>query len=579
MKIAQARWLSVSELERILDSSNPLLPITNHPPKQPPGSGSLFLYDRSATRNYKDDGHVWIKKRNSPKVREDHVKLRVDGKYRVAGCYVHSATIGSMHRRAYHLLDPNAEHAPGEDNNSTSPNPTVSHPDGMNRTATTAPKALLATTSKAISSLVLVHYLDTQVASEVLRRMEATGEILDSIGFSAKSLKSGSRTAKLATRESESFDSSYGANADYTSVVVNGTSAPITFVTESYGQYSMDPYNQVQVHQPMDVNHQEYADHSNGVVIEDITMMDNFLFSWNQNSESSFNDHHSGSQQRQHFSNPSETSFYEFIHNTFDPYVTNGIIENGHISHNQTPEPTNSPGHRYSMSETSASSRPGFTRQPSWMTESIPDVSHDHSNEMAAVKDQIDQKHLPQPAFDNRKNVPDQATKTASNDEMPPPDIMLPKVVDITPDQVIYRSDSKKSAKIVVSLSAPIMSHCSDYHCFIAFCNITNQHLNVDDMYLSSATEMNPYTFKCEAPNVPIVGMRSLFIVGVSKKLEVGDDIASISHNLRQEWEYVVNNMSRQSTQIVPVFFAWRKATDVCFLSQISDENIEFSGK
>lgn len=71
-------------------------------------SGAVYLYDRSTTKNYKDDGHLWIKKRNSHKVREDHVKLRMDGVNRISGCYVHSSANEFMHRRAYHLI-PNEE--------------------------------------------------------------------------------------------------------------------------------------------------------------------------------------------------------------------------------------------------------------------------------------------------------------------------------------------------------------------------------------------------------------------------------------------------------------------------------------
>ncbi len=110
-----------------------------------------MLYDRSATRNYKSDGHDWIKKRNSHKVREDHVKLRVGGKFRVSGCYVHSSSILSFHRRAYHLLDPDTG--------------TALHPVGNSGNAN----------KNRIPSLVLVHYLDTKIASEHLNNYVLRG--------------------------------------------------------------------------------------------------------------------------------------------------------------------------------------------------------------------------------------------------------------------------------------------------------------------------------------------------------------------------------------------------------------------
>ena len=81
------------------------LPISKHPPYSQPKSGSLILYDRTTTRQYKRDGYTWIRKHKTNKVREDHVKLRYDGAYRVSGTYVHCDTIPTMHRRSYHLID------------------------------------------------------------------------------------------------------------------------------------------------------------------------------------------------------------------------------------------------------------------------------------------------------------------------------------------------------------------------------------------------------------------------------------------------------------------------------------------
>lgn len=129
----------VNEIEHLLNHEQRILPLSTAPPSTPPPSGTLLLYDRSMTRNYKDDGHQWIKKRNSHKVREDHVKLRVGGKFRVSGCYVHSNNMPSFHRRAYHLLCPDT---------GTALYPVTSASKNKNR----------------IPSLVLVHYLDTKIA-------------------------------------------------------------------------------------------------------------------------------------------------------------------------------------------------------------------------------------------------------------------------------------------------------------------------------------------------------------------------------------------------------------------------------
>lgn len=152
---AMGRWLNVSEIQGLLTLETTPLSISAHPPTTPPPSGTLILYDRSVTRNYKDDGYQWIKKRNSPKVREDHVKLRVGGRFRVAGCYVHCATTATLHRRAYHLLDPETG--------------TALHPPNAGGSALQRKASLDSGSSMSIAerppSLVLVHYLDTQVAA------------------------------------------------------------------------------------------------------------------------------------------------------------------------------------------------------------------------------------------------------------------------------------------------------------------------------------------------------------------------------------------------------------------------------
>ena len=128
---AKTRWLNVIEILYLLGSEQGVLHLRTDPPDSPPESGELFLYDRSVTRNYKADGHEWIRKRNCSKVREDHVKLRVKGVNLVAGCYVHSSTIDTLHRRAYHILgDPTRPSSFGKE-----------------------------------KSIVLVHYLDTAVAA------------------------------------------------------------------------------------------------------------------------------------------------------------------------------------------------------------------------------------------------------------------------------------------------------------------------------------------------------------------------------------------------------------------------------
>jgi hypothetical protein len=149
-RAAQTRWLTVTETQFLLGQHQTLIEVRCRPPCGPPApeSGSLFLYDRIATRNYKADGHQWVRKRNSTKVREDHVKLKVKGVKCVAGCYVHCSNRTTMHRRAYHLL--------AEDTSAAS-------------AATGTTKSASFGSSNRVSNLVLVHYLDTECAAALLR--------------------------------------------------------------------------------------------------------------------------------------------------------------------------------------------------------------------------------------------------------------------------------------------------------------------------------------------------------------------------------------------------------------------------
>ena len=104
------------------------------PPSKPPPSGTVLLYNRFAVRNYKKDGHDWIRKRSNPaKIREDHVKLRYNGVYRVGGNYVHSDEIDTLHRRVYRLIKTAEEKA----------------------------------ASDTKEEFVLVHYLDTDEAAKM----------------------------------------------------------------------------------------------------------------------------------------------------------------------------------------------------------------------------------------------------------------------------------------------------------------------------------------------------------------------------------------------------------------------------
>mmetsp|Transcript_4849 Transcript_4849/g.9585 ORF Transcript_4849/g.9585 Transcript_4849/m.9585 type:complete len:1347 (-) Transcript_4849:48-4088(-) len=158
---AKERWLTISEIEALLNLSTTVLPIQTQRPTLPPPSGTLILYNRSATRDYKNDGHHWTKKRNSKKIREDHVKLRVEGVKRIAGCYVHHEMIPSFHRRGYHLLNPETGMAVVT--------PKIPGMKGSNRNLKDENKA------EELPSLILIHYLDTvQAQAQAAKRASMT---------------------------------------------------------------------------------------------------------------------------------------------------------------------------------------------------------------------------------------------------------------------------------------------------------------------------------------------------------------------------------------------------------------------
>ena len=146
----------------------------------------------------------------------------------------------------------------------------------------------------------------------------------------------------------------------------------------------------------------------------------------------------------------------------------------------------------------------------------------------------------------------------------------------MSPEEITYRGENK-GTKVVVSFASAIESK-KGWHRFLVFVDINREALTVEALHLSPATEINPYTFRCESPRVPIVGKRSVFLVGAT------DDDSSVTSSaicatLKSEWKKIVANMSNSNGSIMPTFFAWRRATGVCFLSQISEDTVQFNGE
>ncbi|GLT84500.1 hypothetical protein SLE2022_027250 [Rubroshorea leprosula] len=75
---AKRWWLFPAEICEIL-RNNETLQIALEPSNKPP-SGSLFLFDRKVTRNFRKDGHNWQRKENGKLAKEGHKKLKVRAK-------------------------------------------------------------------------------------------------------------------------------------------------------------------------------------------------------------------------------------------------------------------------------------------------------------------------------------------------------------------------------------------------------------------------------------------------------------------------------------------------------------------
>jgi len=591
--LARCRWLNVSELECILDSNNPLFDITPHPPKSPPISGSIFLYDRSATRNYKDDGHVWIKKRNSPKVREDHVKLRIGGRYRVAGCYVHSADVSTMHRRAYHLLDPNAA--------SSSPN-YVNEEQKTNMNSGNAMKPVFTGASKAISTLVLVHYLDTDIAGKIMKGVDAmeVGKVKSS-GSS-----SNSRTMGNISNHSPMYPGSittpfHSAHQKYPNPAAE-INQHLLKVNKGLHVNHLNDYNNFDEGNAMDCG-EENGENSRDVFMSSMGSMGDSLYNIFDESENNMNVHDGNEEPTQvrnetlgqmdfasapkHNSRLSESSFYEFVNSSFEP-------SNGSWS-----ELPNSPRESSTSSLTlTLNDQNNYSAKPSYLNDTMTDASPE-------VYDYVWQQKQLQRAqshdLTNLGSIPETLSATAgstrqplnSNDYMLPKhwnndagnetqaqSLTLPRVTDVTPDHVTYRPNSNKQSKIVISFSNPVAKEGQNLHFFIAFVNTQKESLSGDDLNISPAFEVNPFTYRCVCPRLPSDCNRAVFLFGSPPDYSSGNsDVQILSDNLQKQWKEVVARMPTNKAQLLPTFFAWRKVVNLCFLSQISDDVIEFTGE
>ena len=92
-------------------------------------------------------------------MREDHVKLRIGGRKRIAGCYVHGSDRLTFKRRAYHLLD--------YETGQTAVRPKIAGVKKINDNWANNGGGVGGNQAAVDEepSLILIHYLDTEEAS------------------------------------------------------------------------------------------------------------------------------------------------------------------------------------------------------------------------------------------------------------------------------------------------------------------------------------------------------------------------------------------------------------------------------
>ncbi|XP_048728854.1 calmodulin-binding transcription activator 1-like isoform X3 [Ostrea edulis] len=97
------RWNSNEEIASILIAFSKHKEWLKMEMKIRPPSGSMLLYSRNRVR-YRKDGYCWKKRKDGKNIREDHMKLKVQGLECIYGSYVHSDILPTFHRRCYWLL-------------------------------------------------------------------------------------------------------------------------------------------------------------------------------------------------------------------------------------------------------------------------------------------------------------------------------------------------------------------------------------------------------------------------------------------------------------------------------------------
>ncbi|KAF9619990.1 hypothetical protein IFM89_010606, partial [Coptis chinensis] len=100
---ATTRWLRPNEILAILCNTNWFQ--VQAKPVYLPQSGTIVFYNRKMLRNFRKDGHNWMKKKDGKTVKEAHEYLKVGNEERIHVYYAHGQENPTFVRRCYYLLD------------------------------------------------------------------------------------------------------------------------------------------------------------------------------------------------------------------------------------------------------------------------------------------------------------------------------------------------------------------------------------------------------------------------------------------------------------------------------------------
>ncbi|XP_044469606.1 calmodulin-binding transcription activator 3-like isoform X2 [Mangifera indica] len=104
VKEAQHRWLNAAEICKIIENHEKLQ-ILAFQPQQRPTSGSFFVIKLRGLRKFRNDGHVWSKKKDGKTIQESHENLKVNGVAKLNCLYAYLETNTNFQRRIYRLIE------------------------------------------------------------------------------------------------------------------------------------------------------------------------------------------------------------------------------------------------------------------------------------------------------------------------------------------------------------------------------------------------------------------------------------------------------------------------------------------